>query len=126
MVNQLAWSTFKDAEVSFSGVCEIIERVVVEMERLEEEIKVAEKSRDIKEADRLGEKHRILFHTKKKLIQEKSILFRQKESFRREMLLLGRKTKKLKLQIRDTCGSRGRDWYTALVEKTEYRKLARG
>jgi hypothetical protein len=122
-INQLASETYKDAKVSCSGMSGMICRAEEEREKLRKQIKTAEKKKDTREADRLGEKHRVIQSMLTELFEEKKVLQAQKNTFYEEMMALREKTGDLKLQIRDTCGEKGREWYCDLEMRTARRKL---
>ena len=123
LVNQAAWETFQDALLSCRGINRLIGNARKEKARLKVEIKAAEKRRDIREAERLGEKHRVIYHTLNGLYSERKILFKQKEQFHDEMVTLMSRTRELKLMIRDTCGYRGAEWYDSIQAKTREKRL---
>jgi hypothetical protein len=123
LLNQSARETFRDARSSYRAVCRLIENAGKELDRLKVEIKAAEKNRNIREANRLGDKHRVIYNALKGLKKEKKKLYQQKEEFYLEMASLMERTRELKLKIRNNCGHGGRVWYNSIEEKTRRKAL---
>ena len=122
-INQLAYSTYRDALKSSSGITKMISNNYSEKEKLRAEINIAERRRDFAEAKRLGESHKDVYTTIGVLLKERKKLVEQKEAFRSEMLALGAKTRELKFLIRDTCGYEGKSWFNKIESNPERKRL---
>ena len=121
-IGRIAYSTYKDAKLSYRGVSRMLHHAFSERTKVRAEIKKAEKERRMEIIVSLGEQHKIVQQMIKEISKERAELFKQKEEFYNEMTGLNARTKDLKYMIRSNCGGEGAAWYQRLKERSSNRK----